>query len=521
MPLLLTLIMLVISLTAFLLNNYKVSTLFLVLTSFAVGCFIALLDPYLELWDEQIHALVAKNMSIHPFKPMLYNSPILPYKSENWVQNHIWLHKQPLFLWQIAISIKLLGTTTFAVRLPSIIMHAITTFFIYDIGKKAFNYKAGYAGALFFTFSFYALELISGKKSTDHNDVAFIFYITASIWAWFKYQNSKTYKWAIIIGLFSACAILVKWLTGLLIFSGWGLSLIFNSKSNLNLKEIKRLAVSLIVCGITFIPWTVYIFSKFPKEANIESQLNTSHFFNVVENHNGSWWFHFKALHEHYGNGLLTPLIILIATVVAFKTIKNKNYKVILITTVVIVYTFFTLAETKMLSFCFIVSPILFLFIGNLITKLLTIINHKLIHKVIYITVVLSATYLFFNISKIEQNHTFKKPKDNFKRGNELFSKYVSDYIGASQLNNTVIFNTNITRLDNISLMYYNNCIAYDRLLTKNEILKIKSKKYKLIVYDFGDLPKNIRNDNSIKKIPLRSLFKEFIQVELKKHINP
>jgi 4-amino-4-deoxy-L-arabinose transferase-like glycosyltransferase len=84
---------------------------------------MANLDHFLILWDEQYHALVAKNMLKNPFKPTLYPVELLDYDYRNWSANYIWLHKQPLFLWQIALSLKIFGTTELAVRLPSILLH--------------------------------------------------------------------------------------------------------------------------------------------------------------------------------------------------------------------------------------------------------------------------------------------------------------------------------------------------------------------------------------------------------------
>ncbi|MBP7399885.1 MAG: hypothetical protein KA954_09890, partial [Chitinophagales bacterium] len=65
--------------------------------------------PYLHDWDERFHALVAKNMMTHPFTPMLRANPVLPYDETSWTDGHIWLHKQPLFLWQMALSMKIFG----------------------------------------------------------------------------------------------------------------------------------------------------------------------------------------------------------------------------------------------------------------------------------------------------------------------------------------------------------------------------------------------------------------------------
>ena len=95
--------------------------------------FMAILDPFLNTWDEQFHALVAKNCINRPFEPYLYLNHFLPFDYRNWTANEIWLHKQPLFIWQIALSLKLFGINAFAVRIPSIIVMSVIPVFIYRI----------------------------------------------------------------------------------------------------------------------------------------------------------------------------------------------------------------------------------------------------------------------------------------------------------------------------------------------------------------------------------------------------
>jgi len=162
-PLVPSIIILVLAVVFFRKNNIKLSLFLLFIGAFGVGCFIALLDPYLHTWDELFHALVAKNIMNNPFQPVLYKNPIFNYDYKLWTDNHIWLHKQPLFLWQIALSMKFFGINEFSVRLPSVIMHAIILIFIYRIGKISLNSKIGFYGALFFSLTYYPLELISGK----------------------------------------------------------------------------------------------------------------------------------------------------------------------------------------------------------------------------------------------------------------------------------------------------------------------------------------------------------------------
>lgn len=213
------------------LKKERTAIFLLLLSAFVLRLLLISLDPYLQDWDERFHALVAKNMTIQPFTPMLRTHPIMEYDRGAWCCNHIWVHKQPLFLWQMAISMKLLGVNILSLRLPSVLLGTASVFFTYEIAKYwTRNLNVAFFSALLLTFSFYQLELTSGRFSLEHNDVAFMSYVTASIWSFLKLiQNDYSLKWAVLIGLFVGCAILTKWLTGLLIFGGWGLYLLLNT----------------------------------------------------------------------------------------------------------------------------------------------------------------------------------------------------------------------------------------------------------------------------------------------------
>ena len=142
---------LVISIYCFeILKKNKLSLLLLFLAAIGSYFFSAILDPFLNNWDEQFHALVAKNFISHPLTPTLFNNTLIPYDYTNWTGNHVWLHKQPLFLWQIALSLKLFGINEFAVRIPSVIMMSIIPLLIYRIGKISINDRVGFYGAILF-----------------------------------------------------------------------------------------------------------------------------------------------------------------------------------------------------------------------------------------------------------------------------------------------------------------------------------------------------------------------------------
>lgn len=486
-------------------NAEKWSLIFLTTGALAMGFFIALLDPFLILWDEQFHALVAKNMICDPLKPTLYLNPILPYNYQNWTANHIWVHKQPLFLWQIALSLKVFGINELAVRIPSIIMHAVIPVFVFRIGKVSINKYVGFYGALFFATSYFPLELVAGKYSTDHNDVAFLFYFTASFWAWFEYQNSPNKLWIILIGVFSGFSVLVKWLMGLLIYCVWCIVKVTNKESLLKFKTYKQIALSLIISIIIFLPWQFYIFINYPLESTYETLYNGRHLFEALEGQSGGFLFHWDALKKLYGSGDAVRLLILIGVIFLIRMASLRPYKIALAVAIIIVYAFYSIAATKMVAYCIIVSPFIFLGIGALVYSIQGISMRFLPLNSARITsfaMPVIVCYFLLNLSKIQNYHTLWKPHDNQNRSADLLEKKVIESLTQKLPNdNTVVFNTNITPFGHIPVMFYTNYIAYDFIPSETQVKEIIKKGFHVAVFNHGKLPDYILKDESIIKI--------------------
>jgi 4-amino-4-deoxy-L-arabinose transferase-like glycosyltransferase len=506
-PLYCSAVILIFSVLFFHLGKKQTDLVLMFVGSLGIGFFIANLDPFLILWDEQYHALVAKNLSKNPLKPVLYAKPILEYNYRNWTQNHIWLHKQPLFLWQIAISIKLFGCNALAVRIPSIILHAIITLFIYRIGKISTTERIGFYGALFFSVAYYPLELVAGRYSTDHNDVSFLFYVTASIWAWFEYKHTQKTIYLILIGLFSGCAILVKWLVGLLIYAVWFLTIGINDKYNrFKLSAYKSLLSALFISLVVFIPWQIYIILNFPLEFNYEYAYNTKHFFEVVENHGNDHWFHFKALKDLYGSGAAIPYIYLLGLIVYIKKIQSKIYRQAVAFIPIIIYGFYSLAATKMTSFCIIAAPFVFLGLGSLVDSMASFLSSKIkysrFENYFRPVVVIFLCFLLLNLSKIQNYHTDWKPNDNCNRKAELeeikFIERLKMRLGNQKY---VVFNSNVRLNGHIPIMFYTDYIAYNTIPTENQIKQIQEKKYNIAIFDDNSLPEYILRRKDILRI--------------------
>ena len=297
----------------------------LLLTAFVLRLLMISLDPYVQSWDERFHALVAKNMMDFPFKPMLYREQIMPYKPDDWSAMHIWVHKQPLFMWQMALSMKIFGLSTFALRLPSAIMGTTLVWLTYDIGRKWIrNDHVAFISAFLTAFAYYALELTAGWMSLEHNDIAFLFYMTCCIWAFTKYLHSQfQIKWAILIGIFAGLAILNKWLVGLLIFGGWGLYLIL-FLPRFEIKKYAHLGLSVLIACIVFMPWQIYIQHAFPVESFYSYEHNRKHITSDL-GHPGNVLFHFKFLSTAYNIWLMPFLIIGLISLFFSKTIVCKR----------------------------------------------------------------------------------------------------------------------------------------------------------------------------------------------------
>lgn len=494
-------------------KNEKLSIGLLFIGSLGLGFFIANLDPFLILWDEQYHALVAKNMTENFLRPVLYAEPVLPFDYKNWTANHIWLHKQPLFLWQMALSIELFGNNTLAARLPSVIMHAVIPLFVYRIGKIALNPAAGFYGALFFACAYFPLELIAGRYSTDHNDVAFMFYFAATFWAWFEYRHSGRKYWIVLLGILAGMAVLVKWLPGLFIFPCWALVIFLSEKNNrFRLKTYLPAVYAFLISLLVFLPWQIFIHFNYPAEAAWELQLNARHFYEAIEGHSQPLFYHFDAaLKRIYGSGFLIPFLLLAGLIALLIRSKNKAYRWMFAVVVVLVYAFYTAAATKMLSFTIILAPFIYLGLGALIEVFLSWLTslRKMIaiSHVLKILLPLYIVFMVLNLSKISNSHTMWKPHDNHNRAGELREQaFIDSLPELLPHDDFVIFNARITVNGHIPVMYYTDFVAYDFIPTVEQIRMVREKGKEVAVLDLNGLPEYIIHNKNLMVIDLRDL---------------
>jgi hypothetical protein len=504
-------VLMAVSLLLFHRGRIKPSLFLMVASAFTIGLFMAMLDPFLWMWDEQYHALVAKNMLLDPLKPTLYHSPALPYEFWLWTNNHVWLHKQPLFLWQMAASIKLLGTNELAVRMPSVVMHALVPLMIYRMGSLAVSRSAGFYGAMLFAFANYPLELLSGLYATDHNDIAFLFYTCASIWAWTEHHRSGSWKWALLAGMFAGFAILVKWLAGLLVFGIWGLSAMCTSDDvKAFFVKMKFLMGAFILCVAVALPWQLHIHSAFPIEAGHELMMMHKHFSHVVEGHGGDITYHFdKGLKTIYGSGdLVAPLLLLGLFSFAFRT-RDRGYRYGLLAGVAVVYGFYSMAATKMTGFTLIVSPLILLGLGALSDTVLKLVSFYLptnIGNLFRALVIGMLCIAFLDVGKVSREHADElHAVENSYHAKRITGRYLGKHLAEVLDRPHIVFNAGVDHGAEIQVMFLSDHVAYGRMPRQGQLdtarMNLPGIPIAIVCWNQETLPEHITEDGTIKVV--------------------
>ncbi len=450
-------------------NDFKTAVWLLIFCGFILRLFIAS-DLHLHEWDERYHALVAKNLMHHPFKPLLYKTALLPFNYTNWTANHIWLHKQPLPLWTMAYSMWLFGANEIALRLPSILLSTIGIGISYFIGKSLFNRNIGYFTAFLFSLNGLILELTAGRAPTDHIDIFFLFFVALAVAFCILFLKSGKTIFNALTGISIGAAILCKWLPALIVLPVW-LLLVFDARKFKMIQIISQFFLIIIVCAAVVLPWQVYIFQVFPKEAIWEAGFNAKHFFEVLNEQPEPFYYFLNQIRINYGELIYLPLVWF--CIIIFKKGLDKKRLAILIW-FLIPLLFFSIAKTKMQGYLLFTAPALFLMTADFFYYLISVRKDFKIKWIINIglgfLIVLPVRYCIERLKAFE-------PADRNPHWAKDLRKLNDEHI-----QNGILFNYSRP----IEAMFYTDLLAYS-YIPSNQILAILRKKgYTIIINDHG-----------------------------------
>lgn len=479
-------------------NNHIITALILLMFCGLLLRFYTASDLFIHTWDERYHALVAKNIIGNPFHPTLYENPIMPFDYRNWTGNHIWVHKQPLPLWIMAISLSVFGNNEIAIRLPSILLSTLGIGITFYIAKFLFNNRVGIIAAFLFSIHGLIIEITAGRVPSDHVDVFFLFFIQLSVLLAIKYFQSKKPIYNVFCGVSIGLAILSKWLPALIVLPIWLLLAIDSKNFSFKKSILHFLLLCCIVLSIS-IPWQLYIFSEFPKEALWESSYNIKHITGDLEDHGRPFYYHFDKARMLYSELIYLPLIWLL-----YKSVKHlKNYRrLILSIWIFIPFIFFSIAETKMQAYTLFTAPAIFIATA-LFWEYLFVYRKRFKYKGLIVIILFLLIALPIRYS-IERTKPFTIRERNPKWAKELkeLSKLISDK------ENVVIFNCEHP----IETMFYANCIAYTDIPDSLTLSNIEQKGYTVYIRkDFGNEFKNsIQHESDILLTDYNTQYKKW-----------
>lgn len=441
------------------------ATVFIALAGGLIFCWSAA-DGYLHQWDEQFHALVAKNLSEDPLRPMLYSQPLVEYDYTNWTQNHIWLHKQPFSLWTMALSIKVFGANAFAVRFPSFILFLAAVFVLFRLSRWWFGREVAYASTVLFSFDGLLIEVGSGRGATDHPDLFFCVFVLFSVFAIAKAFKFGKPMWHVIGGLFLGIAILCKWLPALVVvlvwwsLAGW----------RFNIAKAQHFLAFIGTALIIAVPWQWYILSAFPQEALQEYAMNSKHLYELIEGRGGNVMYDVSVISNHVGQ-FAFPALFLFFFTLKNRWAINRNQFIGLICWITIPLLFFSIAKTKMPAYTLLSLPAWCMILGLVFTLLRNHIAKAKPKKAKWLlpalAVILFAPSARFTVERMKlRDHPPRIPA--WWSEIEKYQAYPPK---------TVVFNHPRA----IQLMFFTDVVAYDTDIAEADQEKLRNEGWKLI----------------------------------------
>ena len=361
------------------------------------------------------------------------------------------------------------------------------------------------------------MNLVSGYENVDHNDVCFFFYISASIWAWMEYiHRQRKWQWALLAGALCGCAILTKWLTGLILYFIWGIYLLSEYKLKLKEWKIQHLLISLGITLALVLPWQIFILTHYHDAAIHEYQFSSLHLFDEIENHGEPFYYYFKTIAYLFigysggtvisavnGTQIITYLILLTGMIFLVKKLRKQSYKITLIVTFLFIYLFFSIAKTKMPAYPFMIAMIAFMCLGMFVYNIDNLINRfiksNMINIPIRIVVILFFALYMGNFNRIRMLHT-----DECEwRKDMVANKEVFEKMEKTLPQKTLVFNVkgsgvNAMNMQFIEATFYSKRDCYALLPSEKSILQLKKMGFTLAFFTQNPLPDYILNDSEL-----------------------
>ena len=455
---------------------------------FAAGLILRMFagaDLHLNPWDERYHALAAKSLLDHPLTPTLYDDPALDYDYKDWTSSHIWVHKPPMTLWLIAASLKVFGVNEIAVRIPSILLSSFGIILIFFITKYFFDEKTALLASFLYAINGLLIDLMAGHQPTDHPDTIFIFFVGLGVFFSVMYKQRQSLPTLFLVGVSTGCAVLSKWLPGLLVVAVLFVILLETESWK---KSLLRAAIALVVAVGVFLPLQIYIYSAFPREAAWESYFNYRHMFEPLDGHDGTIFYQLAMMPRIFGELVYLPVGYFFYTLYK-KRMRKGMYALAL--WFIVPYLFFSFVATKMPGYVMMSAPPILMMIAwtfwDAADRLGKLKYRKTAIVALALLIILPVRYT------IERVKPFSAEERNPAWAKEL--RGLQGCIGWSK---AAVFNVE----HNIEAMFYARVSAYPFVPDQHQIDEAMRRGFRIFVYDDSQLHPELRHNPNVTILP-------------------
>lgn len=431
------------------------------------------LDPAwqisLHTWDESVHAVVAKRLAAHPLVPTLYEHSMINASQYSWTEANVWLHKPPLALWLMALSLWTFGLHALALRLPSLLLGTLSVFVTFLVGRRALDARVGLLAAGFQAVNGLLIALSSGRRVADHVDTALVAMVELGMLLALRAgANGGSQAWAALTGVALGLGILTKSFPAAII-------VVVALAIWLPATGARRTGQLMLCCAasaaVVAAPWLVYVHRAFPVVAAAEDAYTLRHITSVVEGHRGPVWSYVADMPQFFGELVYLPIAWFLWSAVRNRDDPGPRMVAVWLT---VPYVAFSLMQTKLPGFIAIATPAIFLAESaawmRLRTRLATTESRRMrvgVRILLALLLLLPARYLLEPSSALERRDRYAAETRYFM---ELDAKLPS---GA------VIFN--VPRP--YELMFYSEHDAYGAMPTPERVAGLRQQNKPIVIY--------------------------------------
>lgn len=152
--------------------------------------------------------------------------------------NSITVDKPPASLWVMALSVRLLGLSSFSILLPEVLMGVATVGVVYATVRRHFGAAAGLIGGTVMALTPVAVLMFR----FNNPDALLVLLMALGAWATLKSLEAGSARWFAVVGVFIGLGFLTKALQVLLVVPAFGLAYLLFADTTLR----RRITGSLV-----------------------------------------------------------------------------------------------------------------------------------------------------------------------------------------------------------------------------------------------------------------------------------